>query len=418
VLSLRQLKVFESVARLRGVLRAARECHLSQPAVTQAIASLERQLGTTLLDRRANGSHLNEAGIILQRRVQRLLERVEAALIQVGVPSGSLSIANVACRVTRPQIKALIAIAETGSFASAAKRLGVSHSSLQRTARDLERTLHAPLYLQGATGVLPNPCAIELARRMKLAWRELQSGIEEISEARGQPAGEIVIGAMLMAGNSVLAAALDEFATRYPLGHVRVQNGNAQDLLKSLQNGELDMVVGLLRQPATEDLAQWALGSTPFVVAARPGHPLFRQSEISLADIARCEWVIGTPGATRRSHFERLFAGLQRPQARIETCSLPMIHQLLMYSDRLTLLTTFEMSCDEGLLAALPFGPVEPAPTIGLTMRRDWLPTALQASFLKLFGERHVGGAVSQPMVELPLESLGRGSQTTLPRPA
>ena len=39
--SLRHLKLFESVARLFSVRRASEECHLSQPAVTQATASLD-----------------------------------------------------------------------------------------------------------------------------------------------------------------------------------------------------------------------------------------------------------------------------------------------------------------------------------------------------------------------------------------
>ena len=43
--SIRHLKVFESVAQLHGVRKASEEFHLSQPAVTQAIAKLEKQLG-------------------------------------------------------------------------------------------------------------------------------------------------------------------------------------------------------------------------------------------------------------------------------------------------------------------------------------------------------------------------------------
>jgi hypothetical protein len=49
--SIRHLKVFERVAHLQSVRRASEECHLSQPAVTQAVAKLEKQLGETLLDR-------------------------------------------------------------------------------------------------------------------------------------------------------------------------------------------------------------------------------------------------------------------------------------------------------------------------------------------------------------------------------
>ena len=38
----------------------------------------------------------------------------------------------------------------------------------------------------------------------------------------------------------------------------------------------------------------------------------------------------------------------------------------------------------------VPFGPIEPAPWVGLTTRVDWLPTKLQASFVRLVQERIV----------------------------
>ena len=41
----------------------------------------------------------------------------------------------------------------------------------------------------------------------------------------------------------------------------------------------------------------------------------------------------------------------------------------------------FANSC---ALAAVPYGPIEPIPSIGVTTRVDWLPTQLQVNFLRL----------------------------------
>jgi len=60
--SIRHLKVFDSVAHPARCAPASDECHISQPAVTQAIAKLEEQLGVTLFERRASGSYLNPFG--------------------------------------------------------------------------------------------------------------------------------------------------------------------------------------------------------------------------------------------------------------------------------------------------------------------------------------------------------------------
>src|SRR5271155_379089 len=130
--SFRQLKLFESVARLSSVRRASEECQLSQPAVTQAIAKLEGQIGVSLLERSASGSYLNPLGVIFQRRTERLFAQIEQALIELGAPA--CHVPMMASRITRSQIRSLIAIVENGSFAQAAHALGVSPATLSRAA--------------------------------------------------------------------------------------------------------------------------------------------------------------------------------------------------------------------------------------------------------------------------------------------
>src|SRR5487761_570872 len=142
--SIRHLKVFESVAHLRGFQKASEECHLSQPAVTQAVAKLEEQLGVPLLVRRASGSYLNEFGVAFHRRLQRLFAQIEEALVELGVPSSPVPPSQMAGRISRSQVRSLIAVVENGSFAQAAGALGLSQTSLQRSARDLERILRTP----------------------------------------------------------------------------------------------------------------------------------------------------------------------------------------------------------------------------------------------------------------------------------
>jgi DNA-binding transcriptional LysR family regulator len=389
--SIRHLKVFESVAQLHGVRKASEECHLSQPAVTQAVAKLEKQLGVALLERRASGSYLNPFGVLFQRRIQRMFAQMEQALIELGAPNGHAPVGRIASCITRSQVRSLISVVENGSFANAARALEVSQTSLQRAARDLERTLRTPLYLQTASGIVATPAAAEFARKVKLALREVDWGVEEIEAARGNIGGEIVIGAMLLAGSVVLASVLNEFVAEYPNANIRVLNGNAEDMLRYLRCGDVDFVIGLCRSPAPQDLVTEPLAETPYVVVARQGHPLTEKRSVTLDDLAGYDWVIGTPGAHRRAQFDQLFAGRRRPTARIATCSLPTIRLLLAQSDRLTLLTSYELMYEDDALAAVPFGPIEPVPTIGLTMRENWLPTQLQKNFLALIQKRIVG---------------------------
>ena len=82
--SLRQLRAFEAVARLESVSAAARDIHLSQPGVSQAIRALENGLGAQLFERRRFGCYVTEFGAILLPRVQRFLEHLRSALTEPG----------------------------------------------------------------------------------------------------------------------------------------------------------------------------------------------------------------------------------------------------------------------------------------------------------------------------------------------
>jgi LysR family transcriptional regulator of gallate degradation len=387
--SIRHLKVFDSVAHLHGVQRASEECHVSQPAVTQAIAKLEQQMGVALLQRCSRGTYPNEFGVIFHRRTQRFFAQLEAALLELGVPNAPVPLSRIAGRISRSQLLSLISIVEHGSFVQAAHALEMSPAWLQRAARDLERIVRRPLFAQTASGIVATPAAAEFARRIKLAQREIEFGIDELQTAMGNSGGEIVIGAMRVANSIMLASVVNEFASSYPNANIRILIGSPREMLRSLRCGDVDALLGLLRDPDSSDLIQAPLGEMPYVVAARHGHPLVQRESVTLEDLARFEWVVGSAQGGRRARFDKLFAAVRKPLVRIEASSLPTLRLLLAQSDRLTLLTSYELMCEEDTLTAIRFAPIEPVPWFGLTTRENWLPTARQASFMDLI-QKHI----------------------------
>jgi DNA-binding transcriptional LysR family regulator len=75
-----QLETFLAVAEERSFSRAAARLHRTQPAVSQAIAKLETELGEVLLDRSSRDGTLTDAGEVLREYAQKLLNlRGEAA---------------------------------------------------------------------------------------------------------------------------------------------------------------------------------------------------------------------------------------------------------------------------------------------------------------------------------------------------
>jgi LysR family transcriptional regulator, low CO2-responsive transcriptional regulator len=94
--TLRQLKVFEAVARHRSFSRAAEELHLTQPAVSTQVRKLEEHAGLPLFEQLGKKIHLTPAGAqMLQSSreiIQKFKEAEEAMAQYKGVSGGRLNV--------------------------------------------------------------------------------------------------------------------------------------------------------------------------------------------------------------------------------------------------------------------------------------------------------------------------------------
>jgi LysR family hydrogen peroxide-inducible transcriptional activator len=73
MISFKQLRYFEAVARTRHFGKAAEQCAVTQPALSMQIQELEKTLGVQLLERGRNGVLLTEAGREIAGRANRIL---------------------------------------------------------------------------------------------------------------------------------------------------------------------------------------------------------------------------------------------------------------------------------------------------------------------------------------------------------
>ena len=77
--TLRQMKVFAAVARNLSFTRAARELHLTQPAVSQQVKLLEEEVGLPLFEKIAGKIQLAPAGVELLRYASQTIELMREA---------------------------------------------------------------------------------------------------------------------------------------------------------------------------------------------------------------------------------------------------------------------------------------------------------------------------------------------------
>jgi DNA-binding transcriptional LysR family regulator len=138
---LRQLEYFVAVARERHFARAAEACYVSQPALSTAIAKLERELNVTLIHRGQNFEGLTLEGERLVTWAKRLLAehdglKAEAAAMRSGI-SGTL---RLGCGPTVSTTTALPVAAFCGLHPLAKVTIcsRLSSTDLLRQLRDFE----------------------------------------------------------------------------------------------------------------------------------------------------------------------------------------------------------------------------------------------------------------------------------------
>src|SRR2546421_11740758 len=89
-LGLGPLRTLEVVARHGSFSRAARELHLTQPAVSMQVAQLERRLGLPLLERVGKRAFPTRAGEVLLAHAGRAFRELEAGVETRPQPPGGV----------------------------------------------------------------------------------------------------------------------------------------------------------------------------------------------------------------------------------------------------------------------------------------------------------------------------------------
>ena len=99
-MTLHQLKVFVTVAKLQSYTLASEKLGVRQPSVSLIIQSLQRELGVKLFDRLGNKVHLTRAGEELFRHAEEIIGKVEGLKEEMdelqGLKTGSISVGGTA----------------------------------------------------------------------------------------------------------------------------------------------------------------------------------------------------------------------------------------------------------------------------------------------------------------------------------
>jgi len=377
-LNLRHLRALRAIVECGNISAASRVAGLSQPALTQGLAKLETQFGTALFERRPQGMRPTTTGRQVMARTTRAMARFARA---VRAGRRGARAAQSESRLTSAQVRALLSLAEAGSFVGAAQAVGLSEPAVHRAVKELEELVAMPLVERRGRGVGLTVAGHKMTREFALAVSELDAALEE----SGDRGGKLAIGAMALSRSLLLPATLASLAQKAPTAHVDVIEGSYLELAEFLRDGSIDILIGALREPPPRDFHQEALFTDRLTIIGRADHPLAKVHP-GFHDLALYPWIVARRASSLLERWQQLFdqVDMPRPRAPIQCGSVALIKGVLVRSDFLTLLSPDQVRAEinSGLLTPIPSAVPDTARTIGAITRRDWYPTELQRQFL------------------------------------
>jgi DNA-binding transcriptional LysR family regulator len=207
------VRAFDAVAEHASLTKAARSLRRSQPALTISMSKLEEMLGVALIERGRSGAHLTAAGEILARRTRRMFDQLVRLARDYPAAGGA---AHWTANLTHAQAKCFASLADHDTVERTSAALAITPPSLRRTAQSLEHLIGKPLLIPTAQGVAPTRLGADIARRMKLAFGELEAGVEEIEIAAGRIRTRIAIGVVPLSATRLLNSNHHRFPHRLP----------------------------------------------------------------------------------------------------------------------------------------------------------------------------------------------------------
>jgi len=237
-------------------------------------------------------------------------------------------------------LNVLMTVARCGSMGKAAAQLSVSQPAISKAIADLEYALGVRLLARNQRGAEPTVYGRALLDRGLNAFDELKQAVKHIEFLADPTAGEVRVGATVVVGSSVIAAAVDRLSRQYPRISVHLFAAEAAMIYHALEERAVEVVIAGIFGPVTKDnMNAEVLYDDPFVVAAGARNPWCRRRRIKLLDLMNEPWALPPGDSPTGPIVAEVFraSGLDLPHAALVASSIPSRNALLSSGRFLTM---------------------------------------------------------------------------------
>ena len=206
------------------------------------------------------------------------------------------------------QLRAFVAIAESGTFTAGALRVHVTQAAVSMQIRQLEGEVGAKLFIRAPRNVILTEAGERLLERARHILLEHDAALEEIAELAGAKRGRLRIGSASAGVTAdILPRLLKEVRKRYPNADVSVTSGTSDSLVQQILAAEVDIAFVSLPVEA-RGIHTEQLNEDQLVAIASPRHPQAKQRTVSAYALAGEKLILGERGGNTRRLLDEFFA--------------------------------------------------------------------------------------------------------------
>ena len=191
-----------------------------------------------------------------------------------------------------------------GSFTKAAQQLNYSQSAISQTIKNLEKEIGTCLLTQGHEGIHLTKDGQALYPYFQQIVQSEKQLTKKIEELQGLNKAEIRIGIFTSASQNFILPFIKDFKAKHPTVNFVLKQGDYTSIHQWLDTGQVDL--GFTHIDYVGNLQSQVLYQDCLYAVLPSKHPLAKQDEVSLADLAKTELILLDEGenSLTRAAFE------------------------------------------------------------------------------------------------------------------
>lgn len=190
--------------------------------------------------------------------------------------------------MTKPSLadlRAFITVAETQSFAAAARSLYLSQPALSRRISHLEDMLGVRLFDRTTRNVELTSLGRHFRGQIRGLLEELDRSVLSLRDVKELEAGDVTIGCVLSTVHHFMPPLINAFRKEHPRVLVRIIEEGADEVLASVKQGDAEFALNYIGMQDPE-VEFTPLLKEPYVLACPADHPLARRRSVGWEELA------------------------------------------------------------------------------------------------------------------------------------